>query len=144
LQQYQLTSKRLTPFHWRSAVFKSIILQQYSSLSGLLLRLFINAEMTSSTAITSRNLRLFFEKEMVKSNQRVYKWPTSIQWIFALLCEFTRLIELLALHELQPSISLVLVPVASSIVKYILKNEKRIYLFMTRSIFVALLPVIDE
>jgi hypothetical protein len=90
LQQYQLTSKRLTPSHWRSAVYKSIILQQYSSLSGLLLRLFINAEMTSSTAITSRNLRFFFEKEMVKSNQRVYKWPTSIQWIFALLCEFTR------------------------------------------------------
>jgi hypothetical protein len=90
LQQYQLTSKRLTPFHWRSAVYKCIILQQHSSLSGLLLRLFINAEMTSSTAITSRNLRFFFEKEMVKSNQRVYKWPTSIQWIFALLCEFTR------------------------------------------------------
>lgn len=101
VQQHQLSSSFpiVAPRDWRFAVGEAV---ERFPHDPLLLRLYVDAE-TSNTM--SQSLRRHFQSVRTRW-QRHFDSPLIVEWLFALLCEFSRLERSATKGEAEPGSSL--------------------------------------
>lgn len=101
IQQHQLSSTFpiVAPRDWRLAVGETV---ERFPHDPLLLRLYVDAE-TSNTM--SQSLRMRFQSVRMRW-QRHFDSPLVVEWLFALLCEFSRLERSVTPGEAEPGSSL--------------------------------------